>query len=126
MQETPASVLSDAKYWIEYDPKVECRDGGWSLLWCFFRGTGLAIEAEFSRGSLGAELTGEMEDGTGTGGGGRVILKAGEGEQAGGFGKSEPGTKLARGGADDAAAQRGIEGAETGNIQGERSLAGVR
>jgi len=77
-----------------------------------------AEEPEFAGGAVGAETVGQVEGGSGTGGdgggsGGRVGLESAEGEDAGGFVEAKAGSKLTGGGAEDAAPEGGVEGAET-------------
>ena len=73
----------------------------------------LPEEAEFAGGAFCPEVVGEMEVGTGSGGYRGVGSEAAEGEQAPGFVEAEAGAKLAGGGAEDAAAKGGVEGAES-------------
>ena len=48
--------------------------------------------------------------------------EAAEGEEAGGFVEAETGAELAGGGAEDAAAEGGVEGAEALELDGDRGL----
>ncbi len=89
----------------------------------------LVEEAEFSGGAVGAEAVGEMKGGAGAGGYGgrancRVRLEAAEGKEAGGLVEGEAGAELAGGGAEDAAAEGGVEGAEAVEFDGDGGLAG--
>ena len=83
-----------------------------------------AGEAKFTGGALGAEVVGELEDGSAAGSDRGMGLKSTEGEEAGGFFKGETGPKLAGGGAEDAAAEGGVEGAEAVEFDGDGGLAG--
>ena len=79
----------------------------------------MAGEADFPWGALGAEVVGELEDGSCAGGDGGVGLKSTEGEEAGGFFEAEAGAQLAGGGAKDAAAEGGVEGAKAVDFDGQ-------
>ena len=84
-----------------------------------------AGKAEFAGAALCAEAVGELELSARLGRDGGVGRdEAGEGEQAVGLVKAEPGAKLAGSGAEDAAAERGVERAEAFDLKGERCLAG--
>jgi hypothetical protein len=83
-----------------------------------------AGEADLAQGALGAEVVGELERRAGAWSDGGVGGEAGEGEEAGGLLEAEAGAELAGGGAEDAAAERGIEGAEAVDLEGEGLLAG--
>jgi hypothetical protein len=81
-------------------------------------------EAKFAWGALGAEVVGELEDGSAAGSDGGMGLKSTEGEEAGGLFKGEAGPELAGGGAEDAAAEGGVEGAEAVDFDGYGGVAG--
>jgi hypothetical protein len=55
---------------------------------------------------------------------GRLRVKADEVEEAGGLMECEAGAEGAGGGAEDAAAEGGVEGAEAIEIDGDRGLTG--
>ena len=89
----------------------------------------LEEKAKFARGTVGAEVVGEMEAGSGArgdggGSGGWVRLESAEGEESGGLVEAEAGAELAGGGAEDAAAEGWVEGAETVEFDGYGGLAG--
>jgi hypothetical protein len=84
----------------------------------------LAVEAEFAGGAVGTEAVGEVEGGAGAGGYGGVGAEATETEEAGGLVEAEACAELAGGGAKDAAAERGVEGAEAVELDGDGGLAG--
>jgi hypothetical protein len=90
--------------------------------WLFFE-----KEAEFAGGAFGAEAVGEVERGAGAGGDGGVSCEAGwkstEREKAGGFVEAEAGSELTGGGAEDAAAEGGVEGAEAVEFEGDGGVA---
>ncbi len=71
----------------------------------------LSVEAEFAGGAVGAEATGQVEDRSGAGGYGGVGAETAEGEEAGGLVEGEAGAELAGRGAENSAAESGIEGA---------------
>jgi hypothetical protein len=73
----------------------------------------LTKEAQFAGGAVGAKAVGEVDEGSGTGGDGRVWTKSTEGEEAGGLVEAEAGSQLSCSGAEDAAAEGGVKGAET-------------
>jgi hypothetical protein len=80
----------------------------------------LEEEAKFAGGAFGAEVVGEVEGGSGAGGYGGDGDKSTEGEETGGFVEAEAGTELTGGGAEDAAAEGGVEGAEAVEFDGDR------
>jgi hypothetical protein len=71
-----------------------------------------AEEAKFTGRAVGAETVGEVEGGSGSGGDGGVGPKSTEGKKAGGFVEAEADSQLAGGGAENAAAESRVEGAE--------------
>ena len=82
----------------------------------------LAVEAEFAGGALGAEA------GWRAGGWRRALsgtvgmeTEAAEGEEAGGLVEAEAGAELTGGGAEDAAAEGGVEGAEALELDGDEA-----
>ena len=77
-----------------------------------------AGEADFAGRALGAEVVGELEDGSGAGSDGGMGLKSTEGEEAGGLLEAEAGAQLAGSGAEDAAAKGRFEGAEAVDFDG--------
>jgi hypothetical protein len=85
---------------------------------------GLTGEAKLAGGSLGEELVGELEGGSGAGGDGGEGEEAAEGEQARGLIEAEADAELAGGCAEDAAAEGGVEGAETLEFEGYGGRAG--
>jgi hypothetical protein len=89
----------------------------------------LEEKAKFAGGTVGAEVVGKMEGGSGAsgdGGGsdGWIRLESTESEEAGGFVEAETGAELAGGGAEDAAAKGGIEGAEAVELDGDGGFTG--
>jgi hypothetical protein len=64
-----------------------------------------------------------MKDSAGACGDGGVGSKTGEGEEAGGLVEGEAGAELAGRGAEDSAAEGGIEGAEAVEFDGDGGLA---
>ena len=84
----------------------------------------LEEKAEFAVRTLGAELVGEVKCGACAGSYGGKGQKPAEGEEAGGLIKAETSAKLPGGGAEDAAAEGGVEGAETVELNGHDGLAG--
>ena len=84
-------------------------------------------EAEFAGGAFGAEVVGELESGAGAGGygggaNGWVRAESAEGEEASGLVEAEARAELAGGGAEDSAAERRVEGAETVEFDGDCGL----
>ena len=84
----------------------------------------LEKKAQFAGGTLGPEVVGEVEGGSGAGRDSRIGTKSTEREKAGGFVEAEAGTELAGCGAEDAAPESGVEGAETVEFDGDCGLAG--
>jgi hypothetical protein len=77
----------------------------------------LEEKAKFARRTVGAEVVGKMEGGSGAGGDGRgsdgwIRLESAEGEESGGLVEAEAGAELAGGSSEDSAPEGGIEGAE--------------
>jgi len=70
------------------------------------------------------ELVGEVEGRAGAGGDGWIGSKSAESEEAGGFVEAEAGSELAGGGAEDAAAEGGIECAEAVEFDGDCGFTG--
>ena len=73
----------------------------------------LEEKAKFAGGTVGAEVIGKMEGGSGAGGDGGssdgwVGLESAECEEAGGLVEAETGAELAGGGAKDSAAESGV------------------
>jgi hypothetical protein len=81
-------------------------------------------KAEFAGGAFCPEVVGEMEVGAGAGGYSGVGSEAAEGEQAPGLVEAEAGAELARGGAEDAAAKGGVEGAESVEFDRDGGVSG--
>src|SRR5665213_1203432 len=92
----------------------------------FVSGEALFLEkkAEFAVGTLGPELAGEMKRRPGAGGHRGKGQKPAEGEEARGLVEAEAGAELTGGGAKDAAAEGGVEGAEAVEFDGYGGLAG--
>jgi hypothetical protein len=84
----------------------------------------LEKKAKFARGTIGAQVVGEMEGGSGAGGYCGIGTKSTEGKQAGGFVETEARSKLAGGSTQDAAAESGIESPEAIELDGDGGLAG--
>jgi hypothetical protein len=89
----------------------------------------LKEKSKFARGTVGTEVVGKMEGGSAAGGDGgeadgRIRLKSAEGKEAGGLVEAETGAELACGGAEDAAAEGGIEGAEAIELDRDGGFAG--
>ena len=88
-------------------------------------GLAFEVEAQLSRRTAGAQSVGEVERGSGGGGGSGVAgWKSTQGEQASSFVEAEACAEVAGCGADDAAAQGGVEGAETIEFYRDGGLAG--
>ena len=84
----------------------------------------LAEETEFAGRAVSAEAVGEVEGGSGAGGNCGIGAEAAEAEEAGGFVEAEAGTELAGCGAEDTAAEGGVECAEAVELDGDCGLAG--
>ena len=80
-------------------------------------------EAEFPGGAVGAEAIREVERGSCACGDGRVGTKSTESKEAGGLVEAEASPQLTGGCAQDAAAESGVEGAETVEFDGDGGLA---
>lgn len=91
-------------------------------------GVGAALflekQAKFAMGALGPELIGEVERRPGACGHGGKGEKAAKCEQPGGFVEAEAGAKLPGGGAENAAAEGRVEGAEAIEFDSYGGLAG--
>ncbi len=92
-------------------------DRNFDVRWAGWGGVGGKEQAELAWGALGAEMS-------------RQVFAAGAGladskrQQAGGLVEVEGGAELAGGGAEESADERGVEGAEAVEFDGERALTG--
>lgn len=85
---------------------------------------GFGGEAELAGGALGSESFGQMEGCARTGCDGREGDESGQGEQTGGVVEAESEAELTGGGSEDAAAEGGVEGPETVELDGDGGSAG--
>ena len=86
----------------------------------------LEKKAKFARGTIGAEVVGEMEGGSGAAGHGWVGTKSTESKEAGGFVEAQTSSQLSGCSPDDPATECRIEGTETVELDRNNGLAGYR